>query len=128
MIDFFNEANELFDYMRDLRRDFHRHPELGFQEVRTAGVVARELNDLGLEVSTGVGKTGVVAILEGGRPGPVVLARFDMDALPIEEETGAEYLVSICPFCNRNLSDAIQASNSNLKMVDLMELLDQALS
>jgi metal-dependent amidase/aminoacylase/carboxypeptidase family protein len=67
-----------------------RHPELGFQEVRTAGIVANELNDLGLEVSTGIGKTGVVAILEGERPGPVVLARFDMDALPIQEQTGAE--------------------------------------
>jgi amidohydrolase len=91
MINYVDEANELFEYTRDLRRDFHRHPELGFEEVRTAGIVARELNNLGLEVSTGVGKTGVVALLEGGRPGPVVLARFDMDALPIEEETGAEY-------------------------------------
>jgi amidohydrolase len=91
MIDYLKEAQELFEYTRDLRRDFHRHPELGFQEVRTAGVVARELTDLGLEVSTGVGKTGVVATLEGGSPGPVLLARFDMDALPIQEETGAEY-------------------------------------
>lgn len=91
MIDFLSEAEELFDYTRDLRRDFHSHPELGFQEVRTAGIVARELTELGLEVGTGVGKTGVVATLEGGRPGPVVLARFDMDALPIQEETGAEY-------------------------------------
>jgi amidohydrolase len=91
MTDFLGEAQDLFEYTRDLRRDFHRHPELGFQEVRTAGIVAQELTELGLEVSTGVGKTGVVAILEGGRPGPVVLARFDMDALPIQEETGAEY-------------------------------------
>ncbi|MES0360410.1 MAG: amidohydrolase [Anaerolineales bacterium] len=91
MTDFLGEAQDLFEYTRDLRRDFHRHPELGFQEVRTAGIVARELTELGLEVSTSVGKTGVVAILEGGRPGPVVLARFDMDALPIQEETGAEY-------------------------------------
>ena len=91
MIDLLSEAQELFEYTRDLRRDFHRHPELGFEEVRTAGIVARELTTLGLEVSSGVGKTGVVATLEGGRPGPVVLARFDMDALPIQEETGAEY-------------------------------------
>lgn len=91
MTDFLSEIKDLFEYTRDLRKDFHRHPELGFQEVRTAGIVARELTDLGLEVSTGVGKTGVVAILEGGRPGPVVLARFDMDALPIQEETEAEY-------------------------------------
>jgi amidohydrolase len=91
MIDFISEAQELFEYTRELRRDFHQHPELGFQEVRTAGIVARELTDFGLEVSTGVGKTGVVAIVEGMREGPVILARFDMDALPIQEETGAEY-------------------------------------
>ncbi|MFZ5920877.1 MAG: M20 metallopeptidase family protein [Chloroflexota bacterium] len=91
MTDFYNEALELFEYTRSLRRDFHVHPELGFQEVRTAGVVARELKDLGLEVSTGVAETGVVALVEGSRPGPTVLARFDMDALPILEETGAEY-------------------------------------
>ncbi|MEW5828427.1 MAG: amidohydrolase [Chloroflexota bacterium] len=91
MTDLYNEAIELFDYTRSLRRDFHVHPELGFQEVRTAGVVARELKDLGLEVSTGVAETGVVALVEGSRPGPTVLARFDMDALPILEETGAEY-------------------------------------
>lgn len=91
MTDFYQEALELFDFSRAVRRDLHRHPELGFQEVRTAGVVARELQSLGLEVSTGVGKTGVVAVLEGERPGPVLMLRFDMDALPIVEETGAEY-------------------------------------
>jgi amidohydrolase len=91
MIDYKSEAQELFPYNQQLRRDFHRHPELGFQEVRTAGIVARDLTELGLEVSTGIGKTGVVATLEGARPGPVLLVRFDMDALPIQEETGAEY-------------------------------------
>lgn len=91
MIDYISEAQALFDYLRAMRRDFHRNPELGFNEFRTAGVVARELNALGLEVSTGIGKTGVVALLEGARPGPVVLARVDMDALPIQEETAAEY-------------------------------------
>jgi amidohydrolase len=85
------EAQSLFEFTQLLRRDFHRHPELGFQEVRTAGIVTRELNALGLEVTTGVGETGVVATLESGKPGPVVLIRFDMDALPITEETGAEY-------------------------------------
>lgn len=85
------DALKLLDYTRDLRRDFHRHPELGFKEFRTAAIVARELNKLGLEVTTGIAETGVVALLEGSRPGPVVLLRFDMDALPIDEETGAEY-------------------------------------
>ncbi len=91
MTNWIQEARRLFDYTRSLRRDFHRHPELGFQEVRTAGIVARELTALGLEVSTGIAETGVVALIEGALPGPVVLLRFDMDALPIEEQTGAEY-------------------------------------
>ena len=91
MPDFYQEARSLFEYTRSLRRDFHRHPELGYQEVRTAGIVARELGSLGMEVTTGIAKTGVVALMEGARPGPVVLLRFDMDALPIVEETGADY-------------------------------------
>ncbi|MEJ2598139.1 MAG: amidohydrolase [Anaerolineales bacterium] len=91
MIDFLSEAQDLFEYTQALRRDFHRHPELGFHEVRTAGIVARELNQLGLEVSSGIAETGVVAMIEGNRPGPVALLRFDMDALPIEEQTGASY-------------------------------------
>lgn len=90
-MDLLAEAQTLFPYTRALRRDFHMHPELGHQEIRTAGIVARELQSLGLEVTTGVGKTGVVALLEGARPGPVLLLRADMDALPITEETGAEY-------------------------------------
>ncbi len=85
------EARSLFEYTRALRRDFHMHPELGYQEVRTSSIVARELESLGLEVQRGVAKTGVVALLEGSRPGPVILLRFDMDALPIQEETGAPY-------------------------------------
>ncbi len=91
MTDYLNEALDLFGYTQKFRRDFHRHPEIGFEEIRTAGIVARELNSLGLEVTTGIGKTGVVAILEGKQPGPTALLRFDMDALPINEETGAEY-------------------------------------
>jgi len=91
MNEFLQEAQILFPYTQSLRRDFHRHPELGFKEVRTAGIVAHELQELGLEVTKGVGKTGVVGLLEGSTPGPTVLLRFDMDALPIQEETGAEY-------------------------------------
>jgi amidohydrolase len=91
MNDVFDQANELLEYTRELRRDLHQHPELGYQEVRTAGIVARELGQLGLEVTTGVAETGVVALLEGSQPGPVALLRFDMDALPIQEETGAEF-------------------------------------
>lgn len=91
MTDLLDHAKELFEYTQFLRRDFHRNPELGFQEFRTAGIVSRELNAFGLEVTTGIGKTGVIALLEGVRPGPTLMLRFDMDALPIVEETGAEY-------------------------------------
>ena len=67
------------------RRDFHEHPELGNRETRTASVVAGHLRGLGLEVRTGVAHTGVIGVLRGGRPGPVVALRADMDALPVTE-------------------------------------------
>jgi amidohydrolase len=75
----------------EIRRDIHAHPELAFEEVRTAGVVARELARLGIVHQTGVAKTGVVGLIEGGRPGPVLAIRADMDALPIEEKTGLPF-------------------------------------
>ena len=68
------------------RRDIHEHPELGNRETRTAALVAAHLRSLGLEVRTGVATTGVVGILRGGRPGPSVALRADMDALPVTEE------------------------------------------
>jgi amidohydrolase len=91
MANFLLQAEELFPYTQAMRRDIHIHPELGFREFRTGGIVAKELEALGIEVTKGVGKTGVVGLLEGSRPGPTLLLRFDMDALPIIEETGAEY-------------------------------------
>jgi amidohydrolase len=75
----------------ELRRDIHRHPELGFEEIRTAGVVADRLRRLGYEVRTKVGETGVVGILRSKRPGRTILLRADMDALPIREETGLPF-------------------------------------
>jgi amidohydrolase len=68
------------------RRDIHEHPELGNSEVRTAKLVADHLRALGLEVRTGIAKTGVVGTLRGGRPGPMVALRADMDALPVAEQ------------------------------------------
>ena len=68
------------------RRDFHQHPELGNREVRTSKVIAQELKKLGYEVTTGVAHTGVVAVLRGGKPGPVVALRADMDGLPVTEQ------------------------------------------
>ena len=90
-INFKAEAEALREELIARRRDFHQHPELAFEEVRTAGIVANELTNLGLEVQTGVGKTGVVAILEGAHDGPTVLVRADMDALPIIEENQTDF-------------------------------------
>ncbi|MCA9835371.1 MAG: amidohydrolase [Trueperaceae bacterium] len=70
-----------------IRRDLHAHPELAFEEVRTSAIVAQKLGELGLtNLRTGVGKTGVLALLDSGKPGKTVLARADMDALPVHEE------------------------------------------
>jgi amidohydrolase len=73
------------------RRDIHENPELGEQENRTAGLVAEHLKKLGLEVKTGIARTGVVAVLKGGKPGPVVALRADMDALPVKEPEGLSF-------------------------------------
>jgi amidohydrolase len=78
-------ATELAPKVVAWRRDIHQHPELSFQETRTAALVADHLRKLGLEVQTGVGGNGVVGVLRGGRPGPVVALRADMDALPVTE-------------------------------------------
>jgi len=74
-----------------IRRDLHRHPELSFQEVRTAGIAAESMKALGFDVRTGVGQTGVVADLDAG-PGPVVALRADMDALPIQETNEHDFV------------------------------------
>jgi amidohydrolase len=75
----------------ELRHRIHQNPELGNREVETAALVAEHLRSLGLEVRTGVAHTGVVAVLRGGRPGPVVAVRADMDALPVTEATGLPF-------------------------------------
>ncbi|HEV2672462.1 MAG TPA: amidohydrolase [Gemmatimonadales bacterium] len=73
------------------RRDIHQHPELSNRETRTAELVANHLRSLGLEVRTGVAHTGVVGVLRGGKPGPVVALRADMDALPVSEEVDVPF-------------------------------------
>ena len=73
------------------RRDIHQHPELSNREVRTSKLVADHLRSLGIEVRTGIAKTGVVGVLRGGKPGPVVALRADMDALPVAEEVDVPF-------------------------------------
>jgi len=73
------------------RRDFHKNPELGNRETRTSKIIADELRKLGFEVTTGVATTGVVGVLRGGRPGPVVALRSDMDALPVTEQVDVPF-------------------------------------
>lgn len=85
-------STELLPGAIAVRRDLHQHPELGFRETRTAGIVADKLRALKFdEVRTGIGVTGVVAVLKGGRPGPVVAIRADIDALPIPELIDVPY-------------------------------------
>ena len=86
MPDFLQQAKELFPYTQSLRRDFHMHPELGFREIRTGGIVAKELESLGIEVTKGVGKTGVVGLLEGAKPGPI---QHDLDFQGGSQGTGS---------------------------------------
>jgi amidohydrolase len=85
------QAMDMRDEMISWRRDFHQHPELGFQEKRTSGIIAQRMEDWGFDVQRAIAETGVVALLEGKEQGPVVLLRFDMDALPIQEQNTTSY-------------------------------------
>ena len=85
------EADKVFDQVVSWRRDIHQHPELGNREVRTAKLIAKQLRQLGMEVETGIAHTGVVGLLRGGQPGPIVALRADIDALPVVEKTGLPF-------------------------------------
>ncbi|MCA1725735.1 MAG: amidohydrolase, partial [Thermomicrobia bacterium] len=91
-VDVHDEVGEWEPELVATRRDLHMHPETGFDVERTAGIVAERLRALHLDaVVTGIGRTGVKGVLKGGKPGKTLLIRADMDALPIEEETGLEF-------------------------------------
>ncbi len=103
----------------EIRHDLHQHPELSNRETRTAGIVAEHLRALGLEVRTGIAHTGVVGILRGGRPGPTIAIRADMDALPVTEDNNlpwkstvrTEYLgnqVGVSHACGHDVHTAVQ--------------------
>ncbi len=84
-------AQALAEETVQTRRDFHMHPEIAFEEERTSSIIAEKLEALGLSVRRGVGQTGVVAVLDSGKPGKTVLMRADIDALPIHEENETAY-------------------------------------
>ena len=86
------QVDQVFTYTSNLRREFHRQPELGFQEVHTAEIILRELSKLdGFSIQSGIAETGIVALFKGRSPGKTILLRFDMDALPVTENTGVDY-------------------------------------
>jgi len=86
-----DEIAEFKEELVRLRRDFHQHPELAFEEVRTSSIVEGYLREIGLEPKTGIAKTGIIADIVGGLAGPTILVRADMDALPITEQTGLPF-------------------------------------
>jgi amidohydrolase len=102
------------------RRDFHEHPELGNRETRTAGIVAAHLKALGIEVKTGVAKTGVVGILTGGKPGPVVALRADMDALPVVERVAIPFASKVKTTYNNAEVGVMHACGHDSHMAILM--------
>ncbi|WP_337187280.1 amidohydrolase [Phenylobacterium sp.] len=102
------------------RRDIHQHPELGNQEVRTAALVADHLRSLGIEVRTGVAKTGVVGVLKGGRPGGVVALRADMDGLPVAEQTGLPFASKATATYNGQTVNVMHACGHDAHVAILM--------
>src|SRR5699024_1031637 len=87
----FNSIENLFDETVRIRRYLHQHPELSFQEYKTAKYIADYYKSLGIPHETGVGGNGVIATLQGGKPGETVALRADFDALPIQDEKDVPY-------------------------------------
>lgn len=102
------------------RRDFHEHPELGNHEFRTAAIIAKHLQSLGLEVKTGVATTGVVGILRGAKPGPVVALRADMDALPVTERTQVPFASKVTTIYSDKETGVMHACGHDSHMAILM--------
>jgi len=104
------------------RRDFHEHPELGNREVRTSKIIAAHLKQLGLEVKEGVAKTGVIGILKGGKPGPCIALRSDMDALPIQEKGNLPYASKVRSNYNGTDVPVMHACGHDVHMAILMSV------
>ncbi len=102
------------------RRDFHQNPELGNREIRTSGIIAKYLTSLGLEVKTGIATTGVVGILRGAYPGPVVALRSEMDALPVTERTPVPFASKVRSTYKGNEVGVMHACGHDTHMAMLM--------
>ncbi|WP_338874953.1 amidohydrolase [Spirosoma sp. SC4-14] len=102
------------------RRDFHQHPELGNREFQTAAKIAAHLQSLGMEVKTGVGKTGVVGLLKGGKPGPVVALRADMDGLPVTERVDLPFKSEVRTEYNGQQTGVMHACGHDTHVAILM--------
>ena len=114
------KADALKDQVIAWRRDFHEHPELGNHEVRTSAIIAKHLQSLGIEVRTGVATTGVVGILKGGKPGPVVALRADMDGLPVIERTPVPFASKVKTTYRGQEVGAMHACGHDTHMAILM--------
>lgn len=114
------KADSMFKQTVSWRRDFHEHPELGNREVRTAGIVANYLKSLGMEVKTGIATTGVVAVLKGGYPGPVVALRSELDALPVTERTAVPFASKVTTTYNGQTVGVMHACGHDSHMAMLM--------
>ena len=102
------------------RRDIHQNPELSYNETRTAALVAKHLGALGYEVTTGVGDTGVVGVLRGGKPGPVVALRADMDALPVEERVDLPFASKVKTMWHGQMTGVMHACGHDAHVAILM--------
>src|SRR6201995_2581182 len=114
------KADALEQKIISWRRDFHEHPELGNHEVRTAAIIAKHLQSLGIEVKTGVATTGVVGILKGDKPGPVVALRADMDALPVTEHTKVPFASKVTSTYNGETVGVMHACGHDSHVAILM--------
>jgi amidohydrolase len=113
-------ADKIEQKVIDWRRDFHANPELGNREFRTAEIVAKHLRALNIHVTTGVAKTGVVGVLKGGLPGPVIALRADMDALPITERANIPFASKIKTTYNGNETGVMHACGHDAHTAILM--------
>jgi len=126
---YLDSAYSVLETMRSIRRDLHKHPELGMKETRTARMIADRLQELGLEVQTGVGGTGVVGLLRGERegktPARTVALRADIDALPMQDQTTVEYastVPGVAHSCGHDAHTAIQLGAAEILIREAKEL------